>query len=60
MKKAMMAAMAVAAAAMAITASSAVMAEEIVKVEADGSITVNGQPVKKITINGRNYSVSAE
>ena len=36
MKKAMMAAMAVAAAAMAITASSAVMAEEIVKVEADG------------------------
>ena len=31
-----------------------------VKVEADGSITVNGQPVKKITINGRSYSVSAE
>ena len=31
-----------------------------VKVEADGSITVNGQPVKKITINGRSYSVSSE
>ena len=31
-----------------------------VKVEADGSITVNGQPVKRITINGRSYSVSAE
>ena len=31
-----------------------------VKVEADGSITANGQPVKKITINGRSYSVSAE
>ena len=31
-----------------------------VKVEADGSITVNGQPVKIITINGRSYSVSAE
>lgn len=31
-----------------------------VKVETDGSITVNGQPVKRITINGRSYSVSAE
>ena len=31
-----------------------------VKVEADGSITVNGQPVKRITINGRSYSVNAE
>ena len=31
-----------------------------VKVEADGSITVNGQHVKKITINGRSYSVSSE
>ena len=31
-----------------------------VKVEADGSITANGQPIKKITINGRAYSVSPE
>lgn len=31
-----------------------------VKVEADGSISVNGLPVKKITINGRDYSVDTE
>ncbi len=31
-----------------------------VKVEADGSITVNEQPVKKITINGRSFSVGTE
>ena len=31
-----------------------------VKVEADGSISVNGQPAKKITINGSSYSIGAE
>jgi hypothetical protein len=31
-----------------------------VKVEADGSITANGQPIKKITINGSSYSIGAE
>lgn len=31
-----------------------------VKVEADGSITLSGQPVKTITINGRSYSVNAQ
>ena len=31
-----------------------------VKVEADGSITANGQPIKKITINGRSYSVDTK
>ena len=31
-----------------------------VKVEADGSVTVNGQPIKKISINGRAYSVDTE
>ena len=30
------------------------------KVDADGRITVNGQAVKKITINGRTYSVDTE
>lgn len=31
-----------------------------VKIEADGSITINGAPVKKISINGRAYSVDTE
>ena len=31
-----------------------------VKVEPDGSISVNGQPAKKITINGRSYSIAIE
>lgn len=30
------------------------------KVDADGKITINGQAVKKITINGRTYSVDTE
>ena len=30
------------------------------KVDADGRITVNGQAVKRITINGRTYSVDTE
>ena len=30
------------------------------KVDADGRITVNGQAVKRITINGRSYSVDTE
>lgn len=28
------------------------------KVEEDGTVTINGQSVKKITINGRNYQVA--
>ena len=31
-----------------------------VKVDSDGKITVNGQDVKKITINGRSYSVDTK
>ena len=30
------------------------------KVDAEGRITVNGQAVKRITINGRTYSVDTE
>lgn len=29
-------------------------------VDSDGKITVNGEPVKKVTINGRTYSVNTE
>jgi hypothetical protein len=29
------------------------------KVEADGTITVNGEPIKRVTINGRAYSVES-
>jgi hypothetical protein len=28
------------------------------KVEEDGTVTINGQSVNKITINGRNYQVA--
>ena len=31
-----------------------------VKVDEDGRITVNGEAIKKITINGRAYSVDTE